>query len=319
MESLPSSASVTSMPPVQALSSATVPAFTPEGDLAPAVPAPAHRDRTPPSLIAYPATYLLIGINLLVFAVMFRYGPVPALLHQRAYTGVLTAPFGQDVLVYFGSSTPLRLLLYGEWWRLVTSTFVHVTVLHLLLNMWCLWNLGLFGEPLLGRPGLVVVYLLTGAAGMLQSLAMSLFTGELSVVAGASGAIFGIAGILIVLLSNRKLALPWDELRSLRRQVIFFAAANLAIGMAPGLLPGFSPQHLRQMHLDPGMLPRVDNGAHVGGFLCGLALGLPLFPRMTSGRSSYRARQVLVFLLATVLLCLVGHALGSFAGSALSR
>ncbi len=298
---------------------ATAPVFTPEGNLLPsASPSPRRRER-PPSLLAYPATYLLIGINLLVFAAMFRFGPVPQLLRQHAYSSLLTAPFDQNVLVFFGSSIPLRILLYGEWWRLVTSTFVHVTVLHLALNMWCLWNLGLFGEPLLGRPGLVVVYLLTGAAGMLQSLAVSVFTGQLSVVAGASGAIFGIAGILIVLLSNRKLAMPWEELRSLRRQVIFFAAANLAIGMAPGVLPGFSPQHLQRLHLDPGMLPRIDNSAHIGGFLCGLALGLPLFPRMTSGRSSYRARQVLVFAIAAGLLGLMGHALGSFALSALSR
>ena len=293
--------------------------LTTESDLLrPAVPAERSRER-PPSLLAYPATYALIAINLLVFAAMFRFGPVPALLRQHDYGSILTAPFDQSVLVFFGSSTPARIVGLGEWWRLLTSTFVHVTVLHLLLNMWCLWNLGIFGEPLLGRPGLVAVYLLTGAAGMLQSLAVSLFTGQWSVVAGASGAIFGIAGILIVLLSNRKLALPWEELRSLRRQVIFFALANLAIGMAPGALPGFSPQHLRLMHLDPEMLPRIDNSAHVGGFLCGLALGLPLFPRMTSGRSSYRARQVLVFVTAALLLGLIAYALGTFARSALTR
>lgn len=277
----------------------------------PAASSVSRRER-PPSLLAYPATYLLIGLNLVVFAAMCPFGPLPGLLHQHAYGSLLTAPFDQRVLVFFGSSTPSRILANGEWWRLVTSTFVHVSLLHLALNMWCLWNLGLFGEPLLGRPGLVVVYLLTGAAGMLQSLAVSLLSGQWSVVAGASGAVFGIAGILIVLLSNRKLALPWEELRSLRRQVIFFAVANLAIGMAPSALPGFSPQHLRQMHLNPEMLPRVDNSAHIGGLLCGIALGLPLFPRMTSGRSSYRARQVMVFVLASVLLCLLGDALGHF-------
>ena len=298
-------------------SSVSSPAFDALGEGIPPTALPARRRERPPSLLAYPATYILIGLNVLVFAAMFPFGPLPGLLRQHAFGSLLTAPFDQNVLVFFGSSTPGRIVANGEWWRLVTSTFVHVSPLHLLLNMWCLWNLGLFGEPLLGRPGLVVVYLLTGAAGMLQSLAMSLFSGQWSVVAGASGAVFGLAGILIVLLSNRRLALPWKELRSLRRQVIFFAIANLAIGMVPGALPGFSPQHLRQMHLDPEMLPRVDNSAHIGGLLCGIALGLPLFPRMTSGRSSYRARQVMVFALAAVLLCLLADALAHFARGAM--
>ena len=281
--------------------------------------APANTRERPPSLLAYPATYLLIGVNLAVYATMFRFGPVPGDLRQHTYSSILTDPFSQNVLVYFGSSTPGRILAFGEWWRLLTSTFVHVTLLHLALNMWCLWNLGLFGEPLLGRPGLIVVYLLTGAAGMLQSLAFSLLTGQWSVVAGASGAIFGIAGILIVLLSNRKLALPWEELRSLRRQVIFFALANLAIGMVPGALPALSAAHLRLVHLDPGMLPRIDNSAHVGGFVCGLALGLPLLPRMTSGRSSYHARQILVFSAATLALCLLAYTVATYARSAMVR
>lgn len=283
-------------------------------------PEPMARQRSrPPSLLAYPATYLLISLNVAVYAAMFRFGPIPELIRQHAFGSLLTAPFGENVLLFFGASTPDRILVYGEWWRLVTSAFVHVTLLHLALNMWCLWNLGIFGEPLLGRPGLIVVYVLTGAAGMLQSLAFSVFRGQLSIVAGASGAVFGIAGILIVLLSNRKLALPWEELRSLRRQVIFFAVANLAIGMAPGALPAFSPEHLRAVHLNPELLPRIDNSAHIGGFVCGLALGLPLFPRMTSGRSSYRARQAMVFVSAALLLCLLGYAVQSFARSAPGR
>ena len=127
-------------------------------------------------------------------------------------------------------------------------------------------------------------------------------------VAGASGAVFGIAGILIVLLSNRKLAVPWNELRSLRRQVIFFAVANLAIGMAPGVLGMATQSQMGALHLDPAALPHIDNSAHLGGLVAGLALGLPLFPRMTSGRSSYRQRQRLTFAVATLLLCLLAYA-----------
>jgi len=274
--------------------------------------AAAKTDEKPPSLWAYPATYLLVGINVLVFAVMFRYSPALDMIRHHAGWGILWAPFDGDTLLRFGASDS-GAVLSGQWWRLVTSIFVHVTILHILVNMWCLWNLGLFGEPLLGRQGLVAVYVLTGWAGMMSSLAWSVLTRQDAMVAGASGAVFGIAGILIVLLSNRKLSLPWKELRSLRRSVIWFAAINLAFGIVPRFLPVLSGGQMARLHIDPGSLPRVDNSAHLGGFVCGLALGFPLFPRMTSGKSSYRARQRVVFALAALLLCLFGYALAKFA------
>lgn len=289
---------------------------------------------TTPSLLAYPATYLLILLNLAVYFSMYRFGPLPALLRAHPWTvadagattslstvgswlgRLFTTPFHENVLMKFGACATDRVIFSGQWWRLLTSIFVHVTLLHLLLNMWCLWNLGIFGEPLLGRPGLVAVYLITGAAGMLQSVMLSLLTGGVGViVAGASGAIFGLAGILIILLSNRRLAAPWDALRSLRRQVAFFALANLLLGGIPEILPKAFPGVLRLLHLDPNSLPNIDNSAHLGGFLCGLGLGLPLFPRMTSGKSSYRTRQVLVFGTAALFLTLLSYALDAFARS----
>jgi rhomboid protease GluP len=255
----------------------------------------------PESLLAYPATYTLVAINLLVFVLMLQLGSGPILLALRthSWSQVFTASFDDQTLIRFGASDASRVLA-GEWWRLLTSMFVHVTLLHVLLNMWCLWNLGLFGEPLLGKQGLFSVYVLTGAAGMIASLGWAVLAGttRYAATAGASGAVFGIAGILIVLLSNRKLSLPWEELRDLRRQVIFFAVANLVIGVGPDLLGRFTRG-----------LPRIDNTAHLGGFACGLALGLPLFPRMTSGRSTYRARQRWTFAVAALVLCLITYAI----------
>jgi len=274
--------------------------------------APAAKEK-PSSLWSYPATYLLMGINVVVFAAMFRSGPVLGLIHQHAWGEILTAAFDRDTLVRFGG-TESDLVMQGQWWRLVTGTFVHLTILHIVLNMWCLWNLGLFGEPLLGKRGLVAVYLLTGTAGMMLSYGWSLVHDQDAMVVGASGAVFGIAGILIVLLSNRGLSVPWKELRGLRRQVIFFAVANLAIGMTPQLLGMASAEQLNRVHLDPASLPRIDNNAHLGGFLSGLALGLPLFPRMLSGKASYRARQRVTFVVAALVLCWVGYALAKSRG-----
>jgi rhomboid protease GluP len=267
----------------------------------------AKREAKAPSLLGYPATYLLVGINLAVFLTMAWGSPLGEIWKHHVWSQMFTTMFDTDRVVHFGASYSTD-VLQGQWWRLLTATFVHINVLHLVVNLWCLWNLGLFGEPLLGKPGLVAVYLLTGVAGNVLSLSWAVFTRSESVVAGASGAVFGILGILIVLLSNRQLALPWEELRSLRRQVIFFAALNLAAGYFPLALPYLPATLLARMHVDLATMPRVDNSAHLGGFLCGIVLGLPLFPRMTSGRSSYRARQRVTFAAAALLLCLVTYA-----------
>ena len=280
-------------------------------ELPPEDTAAAARREVSTSLWNYPATYLLIALNVLVYAAMSPFGPLPAVVHAHAWGSLLTAAFAPETLLHFGATSSYY-VQQGQWWRLVTGTFVHVTLLHILLNMWCLWNLGLFGEPLLGKRGLVAVYVLTGTAGMMLSYAWSLALAQPSLVAGASGSVFGIAGILIVLLSNRKLPVPWEELRKLRQQVIFFAIINLVLGLGPNLLALGAPSQLAAMHLSPASLPRIDNSAHLGGFLSGLALGLPLFPRMTTGKASYRRRQRIVYLAATLLLCLFGYALTKF-------
>ena len=158
-------------------------------------------------IAAYPATSILMGINLLVFAVMLRWSPIIPLWKAHQYGSILTAQFDGNVLYYFGGCDDWVAIGGGQWWRLITACFVHASILHIATNLWCLWNLGLFGEPLLGRWGLAWVYLLTGVTGNLLSAAESVFTRTDAIAVGASGAIFGIAGILIVLLSNRKLAI----------------------------------------------------------------------------------------------------------------
>lgn len=227
-------------------------------------------------LFAAPATYILVAINCAVFLWML-------------YKGV-SFNSTRD-LIHFGATSTSRMQYNGEWWRLVTAIFVHGGWIHLLTNMWCLWNLGMLGEPLLGPFGLAAVYVLTGVSGNLLSMAVNVAQGNDEVGVGASGAVFGIAGILIVLLSNRKLPIPWEELRRLRRSVIQFAVLNLVIGAATIF----------------GGPIRIDNFAHIGGFISGLALGPPLVPRMTSGRQRYLSRQKITFALAALVLSLFGY------------
>jgi len=232
-----------------------------------------------------PGTYLLLAINIGVFLWMTLHG-----VSLRDPT--------RDQLLQYGANSP-SLVLQGEWYRLLTATFVHIGIIHIATNMWCLWNLGLLGEPLLGPYGMAAVYVLTGVAGNLVSVAWDVVTlphQYLSerVGAGASGAVFGIAGILIILLSNRKLPIPWPELKRLRTSVVRFAGINLIIGLSTIWGP-------------LGSFVRIDNSAHLGGFLSGLALGPGLVPRMTSGRVRYLARQRIVFIGAAFLLSLFGY------------
>ena len=259
------------LPPHSAAASPPVPDFERE------VSRPNSRQRGW-NILATPGTYILLAINIAVFGWM--------VLHGVSAKDPTTAQ-----LVHYGA-TNAYLVLTGQWWRLLTATFVHVGLLHIATNMWCLWNLGLLGEPLLGPAGLVAVYLITGIAGNLLSLCFNVIRHDgISVGAGASGAVFGIAGILIVLLSNKKLPIPAFELNRLRRSVIQFAALNLVIGLGTIFTS----------------IVRIDNFAHIGGFLSGMALGVPLLPRMTSGRTRYLQRQKLTFAAATFLLFLFAY------------
>jgi rhomboid protease GluP len=231
------------------------------------------------NILATPGTYILLAINIVVFGWMVFHGVSPK---------DPTIP----QLLHYGATNAGYIILGHQWWRLVTATFVHVGLLHIATNMWCLWNLGLLGEPLLGPVGLIAVYLITGISGNLLSLLSNVMTRDgVSVGAGASGAVFGIAGILIVLLSNKKLPIPAFELNRLRRSVIWFAALNLVIGVGANFTS----------------IVRIDNHAHIGGFLSGLALGVPLVPRMTSGRTRYLQRQKLTFAAAAFLLILFAY------------
>src|SRR6202041_1707178 len=239
-----------------------------EGEAGPPPPRPSRGSRW----ASAPATYTLVGINCAVFLAMVLRGVSPS------------NPSVQE-LVNWGANFG-GLVLAGQWWRLLTAAFVHVGILHLATNMWCLWNLGLLGEPLLGPAGMVAVYVLTGVAGNLLSTVTNLANPDM-VGAGASGAVFGLAGVLILLLKTKLLPVPPEEIRRLRKSVIYFALLNFVIGGTT-------------MFLRTSI--QIDNMAHLGGFLCGLAMGAPLVPRIGTARSQYAFRSWATYGSMTVLL-----------------
>ena len=252
----------------------------------PVPPRPRRHDYSVWDPRSAPGTYLLLAINIGVYLWM-------------AFHGVGFGEPSEGALLHYGANQTWD-VLHGQWYRLLAATFVHVGFLHIAGNMWCLWNLGILGEPLIGPYGIVAIYMITGIAGNLLSMAWNVGhfvtthdPGYLvQAGAGASGAVFGIAGILIVLLSNRKLPFPWVELQRLRSSVVKFAAINLVIGLST-MVHNFGI--------------RIDNSAHIGGFVSGLALGVPLAPRMTTGRTAYFRRQKITFAGACLILALFGY------------
>jgi rhomboid protease GluP len=260
-----------------------------------------------PSWATAPATYLLVGINCAVFL---------AMLANRLS---IWAPTPRQLMVW-GANNAGSVLVHGEWWRIVTAMFVHVGILHLATNMWCLWNLGLLAEPLMGSFGVMAVYVLTGAAGNLLSTFSGWWSyggewlnyhaaGGVDVLtvfppgAGASGAVFGIAGALIVLLKSNRLPVDPIELKKLRKSVIYFAALNLILGLS---ISGGN------FFLHSGL--NIDNMAHAGGFACGLLFAAPMVPRLGSPRRVFQMRLRLSVGMVVCVLVLFGFFITSFAG-----
>jgi rhomboid protease GluP len=144
-------------------------------------------------------------------------------------------------------------VIAGEYWRILSVTLVHGGLLHLALNMYALWIVGPIVEALYGRVLFLAFYLLAGAGG---SIASYLFFPGTSV--GASGAIFGLFGLLFVATYVHKPALG-RQARALTAQIGMLIVINLVFGFA--------------------LAGTIDNAAHIGGLVCGAWLGLVVAPR----------------------------------------
>lgn len=197
----------------------------------------------------YWLTPIIIYLNTAIFVLV------------AAYTQSLMWFPARELVVLGGNFAPLTL---GEdqWWRLLSSVFLHGGLLHLVFNAIVLANIGIFLEPLLGRLSFGIVYLITGLLASITSLGWALFTQNWVVSVGASGAIFGMYGFFLALLTTN---LYKPQFRSMfLRNTLGFVAINVAIGF-------FGP---------------IDNAAHIGGLASGFLLGYLWLPLIRS-----RARQ----------------------------
>jgi rhomboid protease GluP len=179
-------------------------------------------------------TLSLLSLNILVYLAM-------------GLSGVSwNEPSLRDAVRWGADFGPLT--LSGDWWRVLTSTFVHFGILHIGFNMWCLWSLGRTLEFFMGRKGFVLTYIASGCAASLASLAWDPWR----VSAGASGAIFGVAGAWASYLLFKKTPIDKSLLKGQLRSLFIFIGYNLFYGAVSGA---------------------VDNSAHIGGLLSGAILG----------------------------------------------
>lgn len=167
-------------------------------------------------------TYILIAINVIYFIIIEMLG----------------SSLDPSHLIQFGAKfNPL--IMDHEWWRIISSMFIHVGFVHLFMNMLALFYLGTAVERIYGPWKFLLIYTLGGVSGGLASFAFTV-----NVSAGASGAIFGLFGALLFFgLHERKIFL-----QTIGREIIFLIAFNIIFGF---------------------IVPQIDNGAHLGGLFAG--------------------------------------------------
>jgi membrane associated rhomboid family serine protease len=212
---------------------------------------------TPGQFSAFPATVALIAINVAVFLVEIAQGP-----------GGLFGDVSGRIAVNFGIFGPF--VSEGEWYRLVTSGFVHANLLHIGFNMLLLFFLGRLLEPALGTPRFLAIYFASLLAGSFGVMLLD----PNALTFGASGAVFGLAGATFVIARGR-------GMDALAGEIGFLIVINL--------LFTFTMAH-------------VSAGAHIGGLIGGgvCALAIVAGERGMLGRQRLGAEMAVMVAVAAV-------------------
>lgn len=228
---------------------------------------------------AAPITPIIIGVNVAIYLLI-------TLAAGDNFWSNLTGGADRFTLLAFGAQN-VELIRNGEWFRLITPAFVHIGLLHLGLNSYVLWTIGPLVEKLYGSARFLLIYLLTAIGGSLASFLNHSFKDDpVGASAGASGAIFGLFGVVAAFSYRYRGELPERFLKALKSSVLPAIAINLVIGFS---------------------IKYVDNAAHVGGLLTGAALAflIPYIPASVTNRVS---RIGLIILAICILVILTSFA-----------
>ncbi len=188
----------------------------------------------------------LIVINVLVFFLLSLRGDTESGYFMLQY-GAMYEPLVTDG---------------HEYYRLITSLFLHFGIQHLLNNMVMLGALGYQLENEIGRIKFLLIYFISGIGGNLCSLYWNVSHGEQVISAGASGAIFGLMGALLYIVAVNRGRLG----RLSGRGMLIMVALSLYFGLTSS---------------------GVDNSAHIGGLICGILITVLLYRRKRMDHSQY--------------------------------
>ncbi len=202
-------------------------------------------------------TYLIILINLIVFGLMYVFG---------------NGSENIDTLIKFGANyAPLT--KSGEYYRLITSAFLHIGVIHLLCNLYALYVIGPQIEQFFGRIKYILIYLFSAIMGSLFTLVLS---GDSTVSAGASGAIFGLFGAILYFGYTYRGYIG----NAIISQIVPVVLLNLFIGLTS---------------------TNIGNAAHIGGLVGGYVMSLSLGADIDESRSQ-KINGMVVTILLTVFM-----------------
>ena len=203
----------------------------------------------------YIFTIVFLIANIFVFMLMWEASGMKS--------SVLWTAFPEAVLLAFGAKTNYLIHFEHQYWRFVTPVFIHVNLIHVLINMYSLWVIGPWVEKLYGSAKFVVFWVVTGIAGVVASyltvipgshpglISSFLIKPHDDPSAGASGALFGLVGVLFVFGIKYRHELPEGFKRAFGTGMVPIILLNLGIGfLARGV---------------------IDNAAHMGGLLSGAA------------------------------------------------
>lgn len=208
---------------------------------------------------SYFITPILIYLNILYFFIMTLSG-------VRFFT-----PEIQDIIDWGGNYGPQT--FENQWWRLLSSCFVHIGFFHLVTNCIALAYVGLLLEPYLKKWGFLVTYLFCGIIASLTSL----YWNKDIVSAGASGAIFGMYGILLIALIFKAVETKINI--KLGFNIVFLILMNICYSFADG----------------------IDGAAHIGGLVSGIIFGLAL---CISGKKRDHGMAFITSAATIVIVCL---------------